>query len=76
MTRTTQHLIRNLSNLLVRGGGGGGGLSAVFLATSDSVDWIWLGGIGLGASAALIGIVLLRYIPYGPALPGNSTGGR
>ncbi len=67
MTPATQHLIRDLSNVLARGGGTVAGVSIVFLATSDPINWNWLRGIGLGTGAALLGVVLIRYIPYGPA---------
>lgn len=65
MTPATQHFIRNLSNLLARGGGAVTGASIVFLAISDPVNWNWLRGIGLGIGAAIPGVVLIRYIPYG-----------
>jgi hypothetical protein len=71
VTPTTQHLVRNLSNLLARGGGAVVGLSMVFLAMSDPINWNWLRGIGLGTGAALLGVVLIRYIPYGPAPSGS-----
>lgn len=69
MTPRTQNLLRNTSNLLARGGGAVSGLSIVFLALSDPINWIWLRGIGLGAGAALLGVVVIRYIPYGPPTP-------
>lgn len=74
MTPATQHLVRNLSNLLARGGGAVVGLSIVFLAMSDPINWNWLRGIGLGTGAALLAVVLIRYIPYGPA-PSDSPPG-
>lgn len=76
MTPATQHLIRNLSNLLGRGGGAVVGLSIVFLAMSDPINWNWLRGIGLGIGASLLGVVLIRYIPYGPAPSGEPTAER
>ena len=77
MTPATQHLIRNLSNLLARGGGAVTGGSIVFLALSDPINWNWLRGIGLGIGAALLGVVLIRYIPYGSQIrPDNLSSPR
>lgn len=67
MRERTRFLIRTWSNWLARGGGGLTGLAIAFSLYQQALSWHWVAVGAVGILMAAAGVVLIRYIPYGPS---------
>jgi len=67
MHERNRFLMRTGSNWLVWGGGGLTGLAIAFSLYQQALSWSWTAAGAAGVLMATAGIVLIRYIPYGPS---------